>query len=101
MKNSKKLPARAGIRPKIRGKFPWVFEEILNLTKNLDFRGHLLTFRAKNTPKSEGFKAKYMPKQLLNISKKTSKKSEKLLFWPPNCQITATNFVDLGKSVDF
>ena len=29
-----------------------------NLTKNFDFRGHLSTFRAKNTPKIWPFKAK-------------------------------------------
>ena len=29
------------------------------LTKNFDFRGHISTFRAKNTPKSGTFKAKY------------------------------------------
>ena len=28
------------------------------LTKNFDFRGHLSTFRAENTPKSRPFKAK-------------------------------------------
>ena len=29
-----------------------------NLTKNFDFRGHLSTFRAENTPKSWPLKAK-------------------------------------------
>ena len=28
------------------------------LTKNLDFRGNISTFRAKNTRKRQGFKAK-------------------------------------------
>ena len=28
------------------------------LTQNYDFRGHISTFRPKNTPKSGGFKAK-------------------------------------------
>ena len=32
--------------------------EAQNLTSNFDFRGHISIFRAKNTPKSEGFKAK-------------------------------------------
>ena len=29
-----------------------------NLTINFDFRGHIATFRAENTPKSGPFKAK-------------------------------------------
>ena len=47
------------------------------LTKNLDYRGHLSTFRAENTPKSGPFKAKNnaqtLPKQLQNNFEKVPK----------------------------
>ena len=40
------------------------------LTENFDFRGHLSTFQAENTPKSRPFKAeknaRTLPKQLQN-----------------------------------
>ena len=48
-----------------------------NLTLNLDFRGHISTFRAKNTHKSEPFEAKNnaqtTPEQLQTKFKKVKK----------------------------
>ena len=53
------------------------------LTKNFDFRGHLSTFRAKNTPKSRPFEgennAQTLPKQVQN----NFEKSRNRLFSPP------------------
>ena len=46
-----------------------------------DFRGHILTPRAENTPKSSPFK-KNMLKQLLNNPKATLKKTKKDLHAP-------------------
>ena len=47
------------------------------LTKNLEYRGHLSTFRAKITPKSGPFKvennAQTLPKQLQNNFEKVQK----------------------------
>ena len=47
------------------------------LTQNLNFRGHLSTFRAENTPKSGPFKVKNnaltLPKQLQNNFEKVQK----------------------------
>ena len=47
------------------------------LTENLDYRGHLLTFRAENTTKSGPFKvennAQTLPKQLQNNFEKVQK----------------------------
>ena len=47
------------------------------LTENFDFRGHLSTFRAENTPKSRPFKvennAQTLPKQLQNNFEKVQK----------------------------
>ena len=48
-----------------------------NLTLNFDFKGHISTFQAENTPKSEPFKAKNnaqtTPEQLLNNFEKVLK----------------------------
>ena len=48
-----------------------------NLTLNLDFRGHIATFRAENTPKSGPFKAENnaqtTSKQLQNKFQKVQK----------------------------
>ena len=63
------------------------FSEGHFLTKNFDFRGHISTFRAENTPKEGLLRPKMMPKPLLNNSKLTFKKSKKRLFWPQNGQI--------------
>ena len=45
------------------------------LTENLDFIGHLSTFRAENTPKIGLLRPKKMLKNFLNNSKTTLKKS--------------------------
>ena len=42
-----------------------------------------------------------MHKQLLNIPKINFKKSKNDFFGPQNGQITGTNFVDFGQSVEF
>ena len=52
------------------------------LIYNFDFRGHISTFRAKNTTESWALKPKTMVKRLLNNSKATFKKPRKRVFWP-------------------
>ena len=63
-KNGQKWPLKSAKMSKI-------------LTKNLDFRGHLSTLRAENTPKSGPFKvennALTLPKQLQNNFEKVQK----------------------------
>ena len=53
------------------------------LTENLNYRGHLWTFEAENTPKSGPFKvennAQTLPKQLQNNFEKV----QKMTFWTP------------------
>ena len=59
---------------------PWLAKITISggqiLTKNLHFRGHLLTFKGENTPKSRYNKAKTMLKNFLNDSKTTLKTRE-------------------------
>ena len=62
------------------------------LTENLDFWGHLSTFRAENTPKSRPFKvennAQTLPKQLQNNFEKVQKTT---LLTPKWSKITSQN----------
>ena len=68
------------------------------LTKNFNFRGHLSTFRAKNTPKSGHFKSKKkMPKYFLNNSRGTLKKSQKPLCLQKWSKITPSNDLNRQK----
>ena len=53
------------------------------LNENFDFKGHLSTFRAENTPKVGLLRSKTVPKHFPNNSKTTLKKSRKRLFRPP------------------
>ena len=53
------------------------FSEGQFLTKNFDFRGHISTFRAENTPKNEPFKVEDNAET--NNSKANPKKPRKQL----------------------
>ena len=50
------------------------------LTKNLDFRGHLSTFRAENTPKSGPSKSKNNAQTLLKLLQNNFEKVQKTTF---------------------
>ena len=69
-----------------------------NLTKNLDFRTHIWTFRAENTPKSGPLEAKNnaqtLPEQ---IQKQLSKSPENFFFYPKNDQNTGVNIGKKGR----
>ena len=69
------------------------------MSANFDFGGHISTFRAENTPKSEASKGKNnaqtTSEHLQNNFQKVKKND---FFGPENGQITGTNFC---KSVDF
>ena len=53
------------------------------LTKNLDFRGHLSTFRAENTPKSGPSKSKNNAQTLLKLLQNNFEKVQKSTFLTP------------------
>ena len=53
------------------------------LTKNLDFRGHLSTFRAENTPKSGPSKSKINAQTLLKLLQNNFEKVQKSTFLTP------------------
>ena len=74
---------------------------LLRRPKFVNFRGHISTFRAENSPKSWAFKAKTMPKQLLNNSKTTLKKPRKFVFWPLKCQKNQNIDVNLAQKGRF
>ena len=54
-----------------------------NLTQNLDFRGHLSTFRAENTPKSGPSKFKNNAQTLLKPLQNNFEKVKKSTFLTP------------------
>ena len=57
-------------------------------------------FELKIQLKMSILRPKIMPKQHLNISKRTSKSPKNDFFGPQNSKITVTNFGNLAKSVD-
>ena len=69
------------------------------LTENFDFRGHLVTFRAENTPKSRPSKVKNnaqtLPEQLQNKFEKV----QKTTFSTP--KMAKSRMSTWPKSVDF
>ena len=72
------------------------------LTKIFDFRGHISTFRAENTPKSEAFKAKKQcPNNFWTSAKQLSKTPENSLFDLENGQMTLSEGQNLRSNFDF
>ena len=53
------------------------------LTQNLNYRGHLWTFEAENTPKSGSFKVENNAQTLLKQLQNTFEKVQKMTFWTP------------------
>ena len=64
-----------------------------NLTVNFDFRGHIATFGAENTPLIEPFKAENNAKTTFEKLQTNFQKVKKNVFFgQKNGQITGTNF---------
>ena len=66
------------LRPKM------TLSEGQNLTKNLDFRGNLSTFRAENTPKSGPSKSKNNAQTLLKLLQNNFEKVQKTFLTTKN-----------------
>ena len=72
------------------------------LTKNFDFRGHISTFRAKNTPKSRAFKAKNNAWTTSEHLQNNFQKVQKTTFLAPKMvNMTLSEDQILTKNFDF
>ena len=72
------------------------------LTQNFDFRGHISTFRAENTPESEAFKAKNNAQTTSEQLQTNFQKVQKTTFLAPKMvKMTLSEGQILTKNFDF